>query len=171
MVNPIFGQKSTLQKIKIEPYLALQNYEHFKRLVLLSTDGEVDYIDGFEFKWGYKYEIEVKTTKLNPPLTDGTTSKHSLVNIIQQSKVADTSKFELFLSPLKYYHQLDNKEEIMNQSFVQLNDSCFLYFDAVEIEVPKAWIQSFNIMIADKTNKSGTFNYINENRIRLIDLK
>jgi len=48
----VFGQQAVVKKIKIEPYMYTQNYEHFKRLVFESPDSEAEYIDRFNFEWG-----------------------------------------------------------------------------------------------------------------------
>lgn len=40
------GQNVSFQTISIEPHLGFQNYEHFKRLVLISKDGEAEHIKG-----------------------------------------------------------------------------------------------------------------------------
>ena len=49
----IFGQQAVIKEIKIEPHMYTQNYEHFKRLVIDSPDSKAEYIDGFNFEWGY----------------------------------------------------------------------------------------------------------------------
>ena len=41
-----------------------QNYEHFKRLVLNSSAIEADFIEDFEFQWGYCYTLKVKEEKI-----------------------------------------------------------------------------------------------------------
>ena len=56
----LFGQKISNKTITIEPYMYTQNYEHFKRLVLDSPDSEAEYIEGFDFEWGYYYTLKVK---------------------------------------------------------------------------------------------------------------
>ncbi len=43
-----------------------------------------------------------------------------------------------------YDYELDSSEQEMNITLKQLNDSTYLYFDEVEIEVPEIWKGSFN---------------------------
>ena len=50
--------------ISVEPALSLQNYEHFKRFVLDSPDSHAEYVNGFEFEWGYYYKLSVKETDI-----------------------------------------------------------------------------------------------------------
>jgi len=45
-----------------------------------------DSIEGFDFKEGYTYKIEVKITKIKNPPTDGSNLKYKLVNLIYQEK-------------------------------------------------------------------------------------
>ena len=62
----VFGQQAVVKEIKIEPYMYTQNYEHFKRLVFELPDSAADYIDGFNFEWGYYYTLRVKEKKVGP---------------------------------------------------------------------------------------------------------
>jgi hypothetical protein len=66
------GQTTTERIVHIDAQLEHQNYEHFKRLVLSSTDSEAEYLEGFEFDWGYAYTVSVLETQLASPLSDGT---------------------------------------------------------------------------------------------------
>ena len=66
------GQTTTERIVHIDAQLEHQNYEHFKRLVLSSPDSEVEYLEGFEFDWGYTYTVSVLETQLAYPLSDGT---------------------------------------------------------------------------------------------------
>jgi len=59
------SQKVTEKIITIEPQMSFQNYEHFKRLTLSSPDSPSEFLSGFEFEWGYNYQIKVKETKPN----------------------------------------------------------------------------------------------------------
>ena len=55
-----FGQTVSDKIITIAPNLSFQNYEHFKRLTLNSPDSPIEYLDGFNFEWGYTYKVSVK---------------------------------------------------------------------------------------------------------------
>ena len=67
--------------ITIDPYLSFQNYEHFKRLTLSSPDSNAEFVEGFDFQWGYTYNLKVKQTKLDQTLSDGTQFRYSLEKI------------------------------------------------------------------------------------------
>jgi len=166
----IYSQNSTEKIITIEPYLSFQNYEHYKRLTLKSPDSEIEYLDDFDFRWGYKYKIYVKETTLKEWLSDGSRYSYLIKNVISKKKVADTVHFKLTLDSKRYYYEVDSGEQEMNRTFNQVNDSTFLYFGKVEIEVPSTYKETFNSIIEGKTTKVGTFIFVDDKRIRLIRL-
>lgn len=168
--NMLYGQD--VEVITIDPYLSFENYEHFKRLTLSSPDSSIDFIEGFEFLWGYSYKLEVKQTKLDHILSDGTKFRYSLEKIISKTKVHDTVQFKLLLDGNRYYYEVDSSEQEFNKTFNKINDSTFLYLDQVEIEVPLTLTDEMNRILENKVKKIGTFTYVHEkrNRIRLVHL-
>ena len=169
---PIFamGQNVSIQTITIEPYLSLQNYEHFKRLVLNSNNSEVEYIDNFKFEWGFKYQLKVKVTELITELSDGTKYEFALEKLISKTKISDSTEFKLFIDPHIYYHNLSTENEEIEHSLKSLNDSTYLYFDQVEIEVPEKLKDKFQKIATGKTGKVGKFLFVNKKRVRLISI-
>lgn len=169
MLFPLFsiGQNVTVQTITIEPYLSLQNYEHFKRLVLKSNNSQVEHIENFDFEWGFKYKLKVKVTELIPELSDGTKYEFSLDQLISKTKISDSTEFKLFIDPKIYYHDSATEDEEINHSLKSLNNSTYLYFNQVEIEVPENLKDRFQKIASGKIGKVGKFKFINERRIRL----
>lgn len=163
-----YAQNSRFKTITIEPSKSFQNYEHFKRLVLNSPDSHIEYLENFNFEWGYQYKIRVRETKLNQTLSDGTQYKFSFEEVISKTKVPDSTVFRLFLDGDRYYFELEPAEEEMNGTIRLLNDSTYLYFDEVEIEVPEELKEQFKIIADGKAQGSGSFLFVNEKRIRLI---
>ena len=45
--NIVLSQRVKNKEIKIYPYKYKQNYEHFKRLVLISSDSNIEFIKRF----------------------------------------------------------------------------------------------------------------------------
>jgi hypothetical protein len=170
LTNTMYAQKVKFKTITINPQLSFQNYEHFKRLTLSSPDSEAEYIDGFEFLWGYTYKLRAKEIRLNSNLSDGTRYNYSLEKIISKTKAADTTQFNLFLDGSRYYYQVDSTEQVLNNTFRQINDTTFSYFDKVEIQVPAYLTNEFRFIVEGKASKLGTFVYVDEKRIRLIKL-
>lgn len=56
----LFSQNVLYNTITIKPFMYTQNYEHFKRLVIDTPESETEFIDGFDFEWGYYYTLRVK---------------------------------------------------------------------------------------------------------------
>lgn len=168
----IYGnsQTVTIKTIHIDPYLSFQNYEHFKRLTLVSPDSPAEFIENFNFEWGFQYKLRVKETKLAYSLSDGTQYDYELKQVISKTKVSSTTTFKLFLDSNRYYHKKNTEEDLDHTLLKQLNDSTYLYFDKVEIEVPEHLRAKLKLIATGKLAATGTFSYINEKRIKLIHL-
>jgi hypothetical protein len=172
----LFGQKISYKTITVEPYMSAQNYEHFKRLVLNSSASEAEFIEGFEFQWGYYYTLKVKEEKILP-LSDGTRFNYYLTEIVSKEKVPDSLAFNMFVDPLRYYHKivsggLNTKgDEQKNYTLSQINDSVYFYMDEVEIEVPQSLQDRFRTKLNEEVGFRGVFTFINKKRIRLKSFK
>lgn len=164
------AQSTYKKNITVKPSMELQNYEHFKRLVLIADDPQVEYLDDFNFEWGFEYKLKVEVTKLTPELSDGTRYEYKRVKEVSKKKVADSTEFKLFIDPLVYYGRQMDEEGLVNESLIAVNDSTFLYFDEVEIEVPKALLEKFNKVRNSEHGKRGHFTYVNKKRIRLVKI-
>lgn len=165
------SQTLVKKTIKLAPHLSFENYEHYKRLILNSPDSPIEFLDGFQFEWGYQYLLRVKETKFDETLSDGTQFDYSFIKIISKTKVPDSTEFKLTIDPNRYYHQDISREQEMNTTLKQINDSTYLYFDKVEIEVPKNLKQKFDLILSNNSSKLGSFIFINETRIRLVGFK
>lgn len=162
----LFGQLVKIKTVTIHPYLSFQNYEHYKRLTISSPDSHVEYISDFEFEWGYAYTFKLKETKF-PPLSDGTQYDYELVDVISKTRVPDSTQFRLFLDANLYYYAVDSSDPD-GKTFLQTNDTTYLYFKEVEIVVPKHLDTEFKSIVDGTTKKVGIFVFIDKKRIRLI---
>ena len=165
-----FGQTVSDKTITINPSLSFQNYEHFKRLTLNSPDSPIEYLDGFDFEWGYIYKLSIRETKLEYTLSDGTQYDYALNHIISKTKVPDSTQFKLFLDPSLYYNVVDSSEQEINKTLKLINDSLYLYFDEVEIEVPANLKISFKQIAEEKVSSLDHFIFIDKKRIKLVHL-
>jgi hypothetical protein len=165
----LFGQQTIIKEIKIKPYMYTQNYEHFKRLVLDSPNSEAEYVDGFDFEWGYFYTLKVKEIYLGE-LSDGTRHEYSLLKVISKEKVSDTVIFRMYIDPLRYYHKLED-EGVSNYTLSQLNDSTYIYMDQVEIEIPHNFLESFIKKKDNEIDFRGDFKFVNRKRVRLVSFR
>lgn len=166
----MLGQTVSTKIIKLDPYLSFENYEHYKRLILSSPNSSIEYLDEFEFCWGYSYILEVKETKLDFQLSDGTQFEYSLNRIISKTKIPDSIIFKLPIDPDRYYYKIDSSEGLVNSTLKRINDSTFSYFDKVEIEIPLKFQAKFEKIIKGRGIKIGSFVFVNEKRIRLVQL-
>lgn len=160
----LFGQQIVVKEIKIQPYMTTQNYEHFKRLVLDSPNSEAEYIDGFNFEWGFFYTLLVKETDIGE-LSDGTRYEYSLLKIVSKEQLVDTFTFEMYVDPLYCYEK--KEEGATSLALNKLNDSIYLYMDNVEIEIPKISLEFISKKIENKSAFVGYFQFVNGKRIRL----
>jgi hypothetical protein len=161
------AQTTRNRTITIEPHLSFQNYEHFKRLTLKSPDSNIEFLEDFDFEWGYVYKLSVKETRLAQTWSDGTQYEYSLNRVVSKTKVSDFSEFKLFLDADRYYYELDSSEQSMNATLKALDDSTYLYFDEVEIEVPSRLKPQFEKIVSGEKSCIGYFVFIDEKRIRL----
>lgn len=161
----LWAQQVFTKTITVKPYMYTQNYEHFKRMVLISPDSEAEYIDGFDFEWGYDYTLKVTETEVGP-LSDGTRYDYSLQEVISKEKIPDTAVFKMYIDPFRYYHPGD--DDAANYTLQQLNDSTHLYMEMLEIEVPVELEGRFSRSIDHGVGFRGRFKYVHGHRIRLI---
>lgn len=162
------SQTMTEKIITVNPHLAFQNYEHFKRLTIDSPDSHAEFIGGFDFGWGYTYKLRVKETKMDEMLSDGSQYEYDLIEVVSKTKEPDSAFFLFTIDPNIYYNDPWPGEEEDHESLKPLNDSVFVYFDEIEIEVPKHLQECFQKIMESGNPKRGKFVYVNEKRIRLV---
>ena len=165
----LFSQKVLYKTITIKPFMYTQNYEHFKRLVMDSPESEAEFIDGFDFEWGYYYTLRVKEIEVGP-LSDGTRYDYTLLKVISKEEVPDSVTFMMSIDPLRYYSKLE-ENDIDNYTLSQLNDSTYLYMDKIEIEIPKKLQEYFIKKINNEIYFRGNFQFVNAKRIRLVNFR
>ena len=165
----LFSQKVLYKTITIKPFMYTQNYEHFKRLVMDSPESEAEFIDGFDFEWGYYYTLRVKEIEVSP-LSDGTRYDYNLLKVISKEEVPDSVTFMMSIDPLRYYSKLE-ENDIDNYTLSQLNDSTYLYMDQVEIEIPQNFLESFIKKKDNEIDFRGYFKFVNSKRVRLVSFR
>lgn len=182
------SQGISYKTITVEPYMAHQNYEHFTRLTLKSSDPEAEFISGFDFEWGYAYKLRLEVQDLGSRLSDGTGFEYSLEKVISKEPVPEDFEFRLFINPRIYYYDLPQDElrsfgenseleEVDSTGAVRifeqpkhlkiLTDSTYLYMEEVEIEVPAEFRDAFARLRNGVDGKVAYFSVVNGKRIRL----
>ena len=161
----------TIEKVvSIDSYKSFQNYEHFKRLTLNTSDTNLEFLEGFNYDWGYTYSVKVAETKLAETRSDGTQYTYAFIEVVSKERESNEFQFRLYLDANRYYYDVGTDEQDMATTFKQLNDSTYLYFDEVEIEIPSALEEGFNRIFSGETAQLGMFIHLNKNRIRLQEL-
>ncbi|MCH2200099.1 MAG: DUF4377 domain-containing protein [Flavobacteriales bacterium] len=155
--------------ITVAPNMSFDNYEHFKRLVLDSPDSEVEFLEGFEYEWGYTYKIRVNEQKLPYPLSDGTRFEYEFIEVVSKTKELEDIRFKLFIDPDRYYEE--EADEEMNQTLVLVNDSTYRYFDMVNILVSPELKAKFDLIYIQGKQRLGYFEYNTGDTIRLLHFK
>jgi hypothetical protein len=169
LFNASFAQeKNKVDKIKVtvEPYKRPTNGAFYTFLALKCSDRGVDYIDGFDFQWGYIYELELKRTKLAQPLVDAGDTDYHLIKIISKKAVTDSTTF---ITHLVGWVQLAPNLEEDSGAFTFNNDGTCTYLDEMTFKYPNEMEGKLKALNKAKGYKKGTFIFLN-GEIHLISL-
>lgn len=100
--NPSSSRQSDM-RFKISHYKVPCTGADVQLCLLVSKDGgETEYfydaIEGFEYEWGYEYEISVEQSPVKQPMADASSVSYKLKAIVQKARVAPETEFELPLN-------------------------------------------------------------------------
>ena len=155
---------SKLITVKLEPYKTVSNGAFFQVITLKSNDCHVEYLDGFDFEWGYVYEVKLKETHLKNPPMDGSSIKYELIKVLSKTKAPKNYSFELLISRDLYLGH--GEDQVNNLKFV--NDSTYRYMDEIDIVYAPAQEVFFDQVFSNNQSKKGTFTFIDSKHIRLM---
>ena len=79
-----------------------------------------DPIEGFDYEWGYSYEITVETEVRDNPPADAASTRYRLTEVVTKSRIAPETTFELAL-------------QFAGRSLVEIEDDRCTYLGAAEI--------------------------------------
>jgi hypothetical protein len=100
----LIGCGDKIKSIELEPYLAPCRLGEVTTYCMVRTDSDdfQDYVEGFEFKWGYRTELTIIEHEIEKPEVDGPSKEYSLLELGQRKAVAPGTQFELywFIGPL-----------------------------------------------------------------------
>ena len=149
--------------IEVSPYKKVSNGAFFQVITLHSPDCYVEYLDGFDFEWGYIYDLKVKETHLASPPEDGSSYRYELIEVISKTAVPTNYTFQMILSRDLYLGH--GSDQVSN--FKVVNDSTYRYMDEINIEFTSEQAHLFDNIIKNDKYLRGTFTFINSNTIRL----
>ncbi len=161
------AQTISTKVVTVKPYMSLQNYEHFKRMVLNSNDIHIESIEGFNFEWGYDYKLKIQVTKLAQEWSDGTRYEHKLLKVLSKTKALPETTFKMRVDPMRYY-SFEAEDSTMNYTLSQINDSTYRYCEKVDLEIPAAFRPTFKKLSKSETGRNAIFNFTPEGRARFV---
>lgn len=155
-----------VRTVEVSPFKSHQNYEHFKRLTLACDPADVEFIQGFDYEWGYTYSLEVKEKRFEETLSDGTQAEYILERVVSKTPVAPGTSFTLYLDGQMYYHN-DPEGVVLKH----VEGHTWRYFDEVEFEVPEALHARIAAIAAGNASASGQFVFDSPHALRLVGVK
>ncbi|GAB5416602.1 MAG: hypothetical protein Crog4KO_34260 [Crocinitomicaceae bacterium] len=165
LISVQLSAQTTIKTVTIDPYKSLSYGAFFKSLTLHSEDTHAEYIDGFEFEWGYTYELKLKSTKLTSPPEDGSDTDYALIKEISKTKAPDDYRFELRLEN-EVYLGGDSAEAL-----TEIDDSSYMYLREIKIVVPEELQEEFQQVIEQGKSKVGVFGFNDDGSIQLYEIK
>lgn len=145
--------QTTIETVTVQPYKELSYGAFFKSLTIRSDGTHAEYIDGFEYEWGYTYELKIKATKLSNPPMDGGDTEYELLEVISKTKAIDDFRFNLRLES-EVYLAGDSAS-----SFEKIGDRTFLYLKEIKITVTAALLKQFQEVIENGKSAVGVFGF------------
>lgn len=156
-------KKNYTMEVSLLPYKSPTNDAFFKVMSLRTPVGSMDMIQGFEFEWGFEYQLLVKVVFLTEPMADASDREYHLKKVISKVAVDPNEHFSLYLDANIY---LGSPEPGVS-AFQDLGNGIFRYYDDVEIEVPEQLLPDFQLILDGQFQGIGTFTFVNSNRIHL----
>ena len=99
------GETQTLQ---VEPY-KVACMAFVTQMCLLTQNEtqtqptvESDWIEGFDYEWGKRYEIITETTEISDPPADGSSQRVELVEVVKAEPVDAGTTFSFSIQPQEY---------------------------------------------------------------------
>ena len=132
-------------------------------MVLSSPDCYVEYLHGFNFKWGHQYRVRIKETTLANPPMDGSSLEYKLLEVLSDTLVPSDYNFTMWLSRDLYLGNGD--DQVGNLVF--LNDSTYTYMDKVNVIFGTDKKEIMDKILLENKEIRGRFTIVNENTIRL----
>lgn len=157
------SDKISEQTITIEPYLQLSNGAFFTSLTLVSDNPYVDYVKGFDFNWGIRYQLKVKERIFAMPPQDMSDREFELIEVLLQTPAKDN--FEMILINEFYL------SEPKGESITKLKAGRYRYHDEMEFNVPPKLRAEFDRKMKKKSYCRGYFGFDKNDNIILLKIE
>ena len=113
-------------------------------------------IEGFDYKPGYIYDLSVEVENIDNPPPDGSSTKTALKKVRSMEEVNNDTSFDISL-------------KINGQNFVT-NTAGYSLLNQIDIDCNNL-CNALNTKLMEQDMVIGTFQHVNENSIKLIDIK
>ena len=157
------SDKISEKTIIIEPYLQLTNGAFFTSLTLVSDNPYVDYVKGFDFNWGIRYQLKVKERIFAMPPEDMSDREFELMEVLLQTPAKDN--FEMIL--INEFYLSEPTEE----SITKLKKGWYRYHNEMEFKVPPKLRAEFDRKMKKKSYCRGHFGFDKDDNIILLKIE
>jgi hypothetical protein len=152
--------------ITIDPYKHTTNGAFHTFLALTCSNHSVEYINGFDFEWGYSYELKVKRTKLAQPLEDAGDTDFHLIKVISKKAVTDSTTFKI---DLKGWVELPPNGKEDTGAFTFNNDGTCTYLGEMTFNYANEFEGKLKALNKTEGYKKGSFIFL-KGKIYLVSL-
>ena len=135
-------------------------------LALSCSDQSVEFIDGFDFEWGYIYKLELKRTKLAQPMEDAGDTDYNLMKIISKKAVADSITF---ITHLNGWVQLSPNTKEDSGALTFNKDGTCTYLGEMTFNYANKFEEKLKDLNKTEGHMKGVFMFLN-GKIHLISL-
>ena len=150
-------------EVTLLPYKKVTNGAFYQVITLASPNCYVEYLEGFDYEWGYEYKVRLKETTLAHPPEDGSSIEYKLLEVISKTPVSNDYTFPMLLSRDLYLGL--GTDQVSN--FKYINDSTFLYMDEINIQYGKDKTDLLDQIISKNKVVRAQFEFIDSKTIRL----
>lgn len=150
-------------EVNILPHKVVTNDAFFKVMSLRTPDGSMDNIEGFEYEWGFRYQLLVEVVFLKEYMADASDREYRLIEVISKEPVGDDYSFSMYLNANPYL----GLPEPGVSAFEDLGEGIFRYYDDIEMEVPEHLLPDFQLILDGELKGNATFSFVNSHRIYL----
>ena len=167
--TPLTAQdRKEIIEVTVEPYKGLSYGAFFKDLDLRCSDRSAEYIQDFEFEWGYHYVLQVEKTHLAQPPMDASSVTFKLKKVISKTPVEKGYTFQITLENEFDLGPPDQEE--LRVTLTQQSENVFRYFNEIDIIVPSELYAKFSKVLYQNASRKGTFEFAPDGRIKLIKI-
>lgn len=160
------AKKDHQREVEILPYKVITNDAFFKVMSYGTPEGSMDRIQGFEYEWGYTYELLIDVKFHKEVIPDGSDREYILKKVISKTPVEEGLTFKLYLNSNIYL----GEPEPGVSAFEEIEEGLYLYYYELEMRIPKDLMPAFQKVLDGRAEGKSTFKIIGPNRVELVSM-